>query len=198
MNTLLAATELHPEGVEWEPLGRQVTMGEDKAPDQVRWTVFDAEGKLVDWSANLVVPDTASLRDEGDWRRMVRIVSLEGLPAIGEGTTLEVGNLPQAIPEGFSIGQIPSETQPPPDRVVESQSKRLVLLAAVTPRPVKSALWHFGAGDDRRVFDHLVNRRPLGPLALSQSAAADYTNGNLCPRPSPASGCDLVSGRRAD
>jgi signal transduction histidine kinase len=142
MNTLLAATEMHPEGVEWEPLGRQVTMGEDTSPDQVRWTVFDADGQMVDWSANLVVPDTTTLRNDGDWRRLVRIVSLEELPAIGGETALETGNPPQAIPEGFSIGQIPTATQLPPDRAVENESKRLVLLAAVAPRPVMSALWH--------------------------------------------------------
>jgi two-component system, OmpR family, sensor kinase len=140
MNTLLAATELHPYGVEWEPLGRQVTMGNDPALDQVRWTVFDAAGQLVDCSENLIAPETALLRQDEDWRRALRVVSDDLQPNENENVELMVGDPPLLIPEGFSIGQIPSATQLPPDRAVVS--KRLVLIAAVAPRPVKSALWH--------------------------------------------------------
>ncbi len=140
MNTLLAATEVHSDGIEWEPLGRQVALGDDPSPDQVRWAVFNADGKLVDCSANLVGPETAALRRDDDWRRMVRVVAIEPSASDSDELPPAIDGLPQRLSIGFSIGQIPSATRVPANQSAES--KRLWLMAAVTPQPVKSALWH--------------------------------------------------------
>jgi len=56
LQTLAAAIEVHPGDVEWEPLERHITMGDDPAPDQLRWSVHDLNGKLLDCSPNLEKP----------------------------------------------------------------------------------------------------------------------------------------------
>ena len=53
MQTMAAAIEVHPGDVEWEPLERHITMGDDPGPDQLRWSVHDLKGKLLDCSPNL-------------------------------------------------------------------------------------------------------------------------------------------------
>ena len=50
---LAAATEIHPEGVEWEPSERELTLGQSDGPDRLRWIVLDGRGARVDRSPNL-------------------------------------------------------------------------------------------------------------------------------------------------
>ena len=140
MNTLLAATEVHPDSIEWEPLGRQVVLGDDPSPDQVRWAVFDGGGKLLDCSANLTSPETAALYRDDDWRRLARIVSMDSTAPSSDDVPTILQGKPLQLPLGASIGPIPKNDRVPPSEVV--QSKELLLLAAVTPRPINSALWH--------------------------------------------------------
>jgi heavy metal sensor kinase len=53
LDTLEAAAELDPDGLDWEPTEHHVTLGQDSAEDQVRWLVREADGKVVDHSSNL-------------------------------------------------------------------------------------------------------------------------------------------------
>jgi heavy metal sensor kinase len=53
LDTLAAAAEIQDDHVEWEPDQRQLPVGRDPAEGQVRWTVRDDRGRLVDRSANL-------------------------------------------------------------------------------------------------------------------------------------------------
>ena len=48
MNTLLAAIEVSPQGVEWEPGERPIRMTARKVSSQVEWAINDNRGKLVD------------------------------------------------------------------------------------------------------------------------------------------------------
>jgi two-component system OmpR family sensor kinase len=50
---LVAATEIHPDGVEWEPSERELTLGQALGPERLRWIVFDERGHRVDRSPNL-------------------------------------------------------------------------------------------------------------------------------------------------
>src|SRR5262245_17452263 len=70
MDLLVAAIEVHPDDVEWEPLERKVTLGESTDAEVVRWTIHDEAGVLVDCSANVEgVPWPDS---RGDWRLLGR------------------------------------------------------------------------------------------------------------------------------
>ena len=50
---LAAAAEVHPDGVEWEPRERVLTLGQESGADRLRWMVFDDRGRRVDRSRNL-------------------------------------------------------------------------------------------------------------------------------------------------
>ena len=62
MQTLVAAIEVHPHDVEWEPLERHVTLGDDPGDDQARWMVHDPSGHLVDCSATWSPPPSTNPR----------------------------------------------------------------------------------------------------------------------------------------
>jgi two-component system, OmpR family, sensor kinase len=53
LDTLTAAAEVGPDGVEWEPHQRHFVLGQEDAIDQVRWEVRDDAGHRVDRSRNL-------------------------------------------------------------------------------------------------------------------------------------------------
>jgi signal transduction histidine kinase len=76
LDTLAAAAEAEPDGLDWEPREHHLTLGQDAAADQVRWSVRD--GSLVDRSANLG-PDDPLSEDCATWRVLER--RLESGPA---------------------------------------------------------------------------------------------------------------------
>src|SRR5438093_5110916 len=53
LDALAAVVEAEPDGLEWDPAGRHLTVGRDAGPEQVRWTITDGAGRAVDRSANL-------------------------------------------------------------------------------------------------------------------------------------------------
>src|SRR6059058_5705835 len=57
LHTLAAIAEVKPDGVEWEPQQRHLTLGQDDAADQVRWTAQDGAGRTLDRSRNLGAED---------------------------------------------------------------------------------------------------------------------------------------------
>lgn len=67
MNILVAAVEVGPEGVEWEPEERQLILGHGALRDQVVWLVTDDKGRVVDGSGQ---PSDEGLFTEGsdNWR----------------------------------------------------------------------------------------------------------------------------------
>ena len=52
LDQLIAAIEIHPTDVEWEPLERNLTLGSTTDAVQLRWTLRDENGHLVDCSEN--------------------------------------------------------------------------------------------------------------------------------------------------
>ena len=134
MQTLVAAIEVHPGDVEWEPLERRVTLGEDPAPDQVRWTVHDLAGRLVDCSPNLEPP--AGPGDGDGWRLLVRRVragKFEAEPVEGRAESV-----PGALREGFAGMQVPGDVALPRDRTYHGGG--VVLTVAVSSEPVRASL----------------------------------------------------------
>lgn len=134
MQTLVAAIEVHPNDVEWEPLERRVTMGEDAALDQVRWTVHDLRGRLVDCSLNW--EGTGESKAEMGWElrvRQIRAGKFEAEPVEGR-TELVAGPLR----DGFTGEQLPGTVALPRDRSYHGDG--LVLTVAVSREPVWATL----------------------------------------------------------
>lgn len=91
LSALAAAAEFDEHGLEWEPQNRAIGVGRDRSPDQVRWTIYNATGGIVDrsenfgdaapWSAREVTDPAVSnsIREitwQGKpWRAAVRVVS---------------------------------------------------------------------------------------------------------------------------
>jgi signal transduction histidine kinase len=94
---LTAAAEIHPRGVEWEPQGRALALGQESGADRLRWLVLDERGRRVAQSHNLA--DSESFAEElspsvgprprrldrqgGAWRESRRVLRPEVLPSSG-------------------------------------------------------------------------------------------------------------------
>lgn len=57
LNVLTAATEIKPDGVEWEPGERRLSFGPGGAGDEVAWLVSTADGQVVDRGTSAAAAD---------------------------------------------------------------------------------------------------------------------------------------------
>jgi signal transduction histidine kinase len=202
VETLVAATEVHPGDVEWEPLERRITLGDDPAPDQVRWTVHDASGRLIDCSANLDHPAGGAGASDPGWLVLVRRLRAGnftperiGGPGPGRGTVL--GGTPAA--------QVPGSVALPGDRSYRGDA--LVLTVALSEQPlaaelrslaaalagVSAATWLGAAACGR-----FLCRRALAPITrMAASARAIRWAGDAPPLDVAPSGDELEDLGRA-
>lgn len=175
--TLLAAVEVHPDNVEWEPLERRITMGDDPGPDQLRWAVHDLNGKLLDCSPNLEKPGERADPIEGSgWRvstRCIRSGSFASEP-LGVGPAGRPGPLLRDFPAGES----PGDVRLPPDRTYHGDG--VVLTVAIADAPVAAELRHLTlamAGISAviwltaAVWGRLLCRRALSPITRMAASA---------------------------
>ena len=171
MQILVAGIEVHAEDVEWEPLERHVALGEDPGEDQVRWTLHDEAGHLVDCSRNLesepTSPAALGAHSTRDWRILVRRV--------------RAGNPdPEVIAEedASAAGDLPGQAILPSDRTYHGAA--LTLRVALPWRPiaaslrqlawtlagVSAGLWGIGLILSRRVC-----RRAIHPVVRMAASA---------------------------
>ncbi|WP_437228639.1 ATP-binding protein [Planctomicrobium sp. SH661] len=84
LNVLVAAVEVEPDGVKWQPSDHTINLGNEREEDEVRWLIVNEVGGLVDSSHNLRTPDpadrqllslanpaefsTSKIRSSGQWR----------------------------------------------------------------------------------------------------------------------------------
>lgn len=126
IHVLIAAIEIHPDDVEWEPLERKVTLGNDPDLTQVRWALHDERNQLIDCSANL--------KDEFS----------STLPAIGSGWR----TLFRRVKAGHFVADIPEETPAPTSSATAASlpanrtatRKSFVLTVALSEEPVRATL----------------------------------------------------------
>ena len=189
LQTLAAAIEVHPGDVEWEPLERHITMGDDPAPDQLRWSVHDLNGKLLDCSPNLEKPGEGAEPTTGSgWRVLTRRIRAGSFAAepLGDGTTPRPGPLLRDFP----IGEIPGAVRLPHDRTYHGDG--VVLTVAVADAPVAAELRHLMlamAGISAVIWltaafwGRLLCRRALAPItkmaASARSVRRTATDGSL-------------------
>jgi signal transduction histidine kinase len=100
-NTLVAACEVGPEGVEWEPRERSLVVGAGPVGEPIAWLVQDDRGNLLDRSAgpgsdSLTTASATRPADPGGWRGdgwHVRRGRLDAPPAAGPTRPLEPGEV---------------------------------------------------------------------------------------------------------
>jgi two-component system OmpR family sensor kinase len=167
MQTLVAAIEVHPGDVEWEPLERRVIMGEDSALDQIRWAVHDLHGRLIDCSMNL--EGQPGLEEGTGWRlrvRRVRAGQFEAEPV--ESRAEFVGG---TLRDGFAGEQVPGKVSLPKDRTYHGDG--LVLTVAASEEPSRSTLWLLALAMTgvssliwltAAIWGRWLCRRALGPI----------------------------------
>ena len=156
--TLAAAAEVGPGGVEWEPRERDLGLGRDNGPDQIRWIVRDDRGRLVDRSANsdrrcpLAGPKQrfvdGPIRDQNDrtWQTKTRLVAFSG-PSIPEEHD-SADNPPTAPGEvARGLARILGTHRLAPLGPAEATLRRLLLTLAL----LSMALWLVFAVTGRRL-----------------------------------------------
>jgi signal transduction histidine kinase len=180
LETLAAATEVDPDGLEWEPNEHHLALGRDAAADQVRWAVHEGDGRAVDRSLNLgpedlPAGDAAALPAGGETFRMVE---RDGQPWRVAQRCLRARR-PAPGPPGAdgSAGDPPGQARP-------VRYEALVLSAGLPLAPARAALHTLGgtlAGlslllwSAAALLGRRVCRQALAPV--SRMAAAARTMG---------------------
>lgn len=134
LNTLAAAAEVGPDGVEWEPGGRTLTVGPRAAADQLAWVVTDPAGRVV---ARSDQPAADDLLADAVGRNE---------PAPDEARRVSWrGERWQAARRWVVPGDA-AESQPaPPHDPKEAKHPALVLTAAVPLEPIRATLRQLAA-----------------------------------------------------
>lgn len=176
VDALVAAIEIHPQDVEWEPDERKIFLGAGHALENVRWTIHDGSGRLVDCSPNLEAGD-APVPTNGPWSFFVQVVRA------GQFTpeSVDVGE-PAALTDvakSLRVEDVGARTLP------ESRfahDKAFTLTVAVSRRPVIAALWRVGGvlvGVALAIWliaalvGRYVCRRALRPVAVMAASARE-------------------------
>jgi two-component system, OmpR family, sensor kinase len=181
LETLAAATEDDPDGLEWEPDEHHLALGRDAAADQVRWAVHDGGGRVVDRSVNLGAEDlpagdTAALTPGG---ATFRVVERGGQP-----WRVAQRGLRARRPEPSPTRAGASADGPPGHAAGPVRYEALVLTAGLPLAPARAALHALGgtlAGlalllwSAAALLGRRVCRQALTPV--SRMAAAARTMG---------------------
>ena len=59
LNVLVAALEVEPDGVKWQPSDHTITLGDETGEQEVRWIITDEHGRVIDASSNLAAAGQA-------------------------------------------------------------------------------------------------------------------------------------------
>jgi signal transduction histidine kinase len=175
LEALSAALEAGPQGVEWEPDQRGLSLGKDDGPEQVRWVVCDFHGRVVDRSPNSGSDD---LLPDCSWRIVSEASSL--LEEKIRGDTWRMAQ--RRVPDFVSSG--PRDLRPAvgpddPDRLDRVYpALSLTVAASLEPLQVKLrtlaivlcalsvALWLLAA-----FLGRWLCRRALAPVSEMAAAA---------------------------
>ena len=154
MHALIAAIEVHPLDVEWEPLERKLPIGLEPDLSAVRWSLHDEAGKLVDCSANLSPAELAQLHSQDpSWRVLIR--------RLRAGVFEPEFISPDSLTAGMTLpGNLPS------DRTAVRQS--FLLTVGLSEQPVAAALQNLALA--------------MGSLSLLIWCAAGLSSRWLCRR----------------
>lgn len=192
LDTLEAAVDIEPGGLEWEPTDRRIALGVDSGINSLRWSVRDGRGALVDRSANArsgsfparwspaswpsAPSDGTEFGDGPDWRLAGRRLLLQELLRQGRG-------------------------HPDDEPGYEVQYSELVFVAGLSPAPVEAALNRLGLTLSAlsvgvwvaaATAGRSLSRRALAPVSRMARAATRMTAADLGQRlPAPGTADEL-------
>jgi signal transduction histidine kinase len=199
LDTLAAAAEVEPEGVEWEPHEHHLTLGQGDGADAVGWVVQDDRGNLVDHSNNLTSGElaTSPLSIPLAGPQEIRLVYHEGQPWRVKQRQLRAG-LPDGRTASMPAGP---DHDDPPGAPEPRRFPSLLLTGGVSLAPVQATLrtlavvltglslflWLAAALLGRRLC-----KRALVPVVRMAAAARAMSAADLNQRlPSPQTGDEL-------
>lgn len=192
LDTLEAAVDIEPGGLEWEPADRRMTLGVDQGPTAVRWAVRDGNNALVDHSANASTAGFPS-----GWRPVVWPSGPSDATAFGVVPGWRLAARRLRLDELLRQGRGHPNDEPG----YEVQYRVLVLVVGLEPEPVAATLswlgltlaslstivWLTAAATGRWLC-----RRALAPVNNMARAAAAMTAADLGQRlPAPGTNDEL-------
>lgn len=194
LQTLSAAAEVKPDGVEWEPQERRLNLGQ--GDDQVRWEIHDDQGRAVGRSRNL--------GDETLFEGSAPLPAAEE-PAVH--LTYRGGQPWRLRQQRLQPSQHDIRGQHPEGRDEDPKYPALIMTAGVSLQPVQATLqtlavaltglsvglWLLAA-----VLGRWLCRRALVPVAHMAAAARALGAADLAGRlPGPGTGDELEDLGRA-
>lgn len=193
LNTLVAAAEVGPEGIVWDPAERRLNLGGTALAGQVAWFIADRQGKLIDQSREEEgAAFVSALQDAGDFHAASNLeVTYRGEPWQLRYQTIEAPMAPQ-----------PSDaTQPPGPKDEEPKYRAVSIAAAMSVARTQAALRNLAAALGGLslgvwavafVAGRAVCRRALRPVSSMANAASQIDASELAQRlPVLASGDEL-------
>jgi heavy metal sensor kinase len=191
LNTLTAAAEMRPDGVEWEPHERQLSLGREEMAEALAWMVRDDHGRPLPQSPVLVADDFLSHCSPG-------LVS--GFP--GQEVVTYQGRRWQVAQRRVEPSAGASWPEPADQGGNEQRFSALLLTSAVSLEPVSAqlgtlavmlaglslGLWLLAA-----LLGRWLCRRALLPLASMAEASRGMSAANLDQRlPTPSTQDELA------
>lgn len=189
LSTLTAAMEVDEDELEWKPKDRLLTLGVDTGVEQIRWSVQDKEGRVIDRSANSRDDDAPFQVDPGLFSAVPH----------GQTATAEIPGwllarrhmrLEDLLKSGqWGSGSLPTETD-------DGDYLELVFTVALSPEPMQASLGRLalalsGVSLALVLLGAILGRRlckqalaPISSLAKSarRMAASDEQGGLPTPR----------------
>jgi two-component system OmpR family sensor kinase len=189
VNTLIAAAEIGPGGVEWEPHERSLSFGRRTLEGQLAWQVCDAKGRPLDGSSTAAAASVLARQISEPFR-----AARPGTLRDREGVTWRVMHR-QLGPASASTGQT-RKSEPAP-----GLHSALVVVAAVSTEGVTITLRNLalvltglalGAGVVAVLGCNRLSRRALRPVTAMAKAAHAIEAVDLGERlPVPRTGDEL-------
>lgn len=171
-HALVAAIEVHPDDVEWEPNERKIVLGQGSGFDQVRWSVHDSSGKLVDYSDNMLAGD--SWNAGSPWS-----VSIQAIRAGNFIPELIVSNKHTSMPDLHQEMNLEIAGKPNFNRAPYYLSTSFTLSVAVSQQPIVSSLWlttrvllavGFGVWIVGALFVRLICKQAFMPVSIMSAS----------------------------
>jgi signal transduction histidine kinase len=197
INTLVAAVELAPDGVEWEPSQRSLIFGPGAFGGQVIWLLVDDHGEIVDRSTRPAVDNLM----EDLARAMVHSGRASTIQK-WQGQEWQVVQRWVRPSDGMHV-----KAEPPEKDDIQKKYKALAVTAAISLEPGHSVLWlaaevlsglSVGIWLVALVVGRAVCRRALRPVTEMALAARAMDADNLEQRlPSAATGDEIEDLSRA-
>jgi two-component system OmpR family sensor kinase len=188
--TLEAAVDVEPDGLEWDPLKRRLTLGLEPGVEHVRWMVRDDHKRTVDRAANI---ELGTDRFPSSWEPTVWPTKPTDGTVFDSKPGWRLGARRLLLQDLLQRGRGHPDDDEPEDE--DGEYPALVITAGLSPAPVEaslnwlglalaglsSGLWLVAAILGRRLCRHAL--APLGAMASAARAMTKAGHGEFLPTP---------------